>query len=542
MPRCPAKDYADRCRAVELERDGLSRVEIGQALQRPERWVRRALGRYDEHVGVESLRDRSSRPHYSPGKTPVEIEQAMCQMKQAHANWGRRQIAKQLRWQWRDDAARQRWAREGRVRCVLGRHPELRPAVAPTERRPPRQIDYLSCNLIWAADIHQTRLADGSVWETLHWLDLHSRYELGQMTGQCLTEDMVARSFLTTAQQHGLPWLLKTDRDKLFCDPNGLPSLLGRLLAAVRVEHLLMPKRQPWWNGVLERYICTCRQEVCLPAQGDGDQLNQAMEAQRCFYNQQRCHSRCADRPPATCYQPSTRCIPADLDLAQLPLTLQPTILTRQVQASGRVALAGRSLPFSRRYAQQTITVTVDGWSATAQAQDGWQRSWDLHPGAQMPPPAALPAQSPKPLTRKVDLRGCITLSGRLYYLGIAWVRQTMTLQPQGSCWSVSFPDGSSKTLPDPQLLPPRHQPSPRLHTPPSQPPQSSAFQTRRVTKTGQFTFHHRFYYAGIAHRGTNVYVTPVSDGLAVYTTDYAWITTCPWKADLHPDKPLCPT
>jgi hypothetical protein len=35
-------------------------------------------------------------------------------------------------------------------------------------------MDYLECNLLWAADIHQTKLEDGSVWETVHWIDLHS--------------------------------------------------------------------------------------------------------------------------------------------------------------------------------------------------------------------------------------------------------------------------------------------------------------------------------------------------------------------------------
>src|SRR5512136_361788 len=115
MPRCPARDYADRCAAIELQQRGLRQCEIAATLQRPVRWVRRTVGRYEAVVGVASLCDHSSRPQRSPQRTPPEIEAAICALKEAHAVWGRRQIAKQLRWQWRDDPVRQGWVSVGRV-------------------------------------------------------------------------------------------------------------------------------------------------------------------------------------------------------------------------------------------------------------------------------------------------------------------------------------------------------------------------------------------------------------------------------------------
>lgn len=544
MPRCPPKDYEDRCKAVKLHQNGRSRREIAKELGRPERWVIRTLNRYDPQVGLASLRDRSSRPHRSPNQTPAEIEAAICALKQAHPTWGRRQIGKQLRWQWRNDPERRAGITESRIRCVLARHPELAPPAPKTARQPARQIDYLECNLLWGADIHQTRLPDGSVWETLHWLDLHSRYELGQLTVARLTEELVVQSFLTVAEQHGLPRLLKTDRDKLFYDPGGLPSPLGRVLAFLGVEHLLMPKKQPWWNGVVERYIRTCRAEGHLPAQGEEVQVSQAMEAERIFYNEERCHSRCADQPPATHYQPSPRRLPADFDLRQVPLALQPIVVTRQVQKSGRVAVAGDSYPFSRHYAGQTITVTVVGWQATAQAADGWQRTWDLQARRTIPVTTPPPPAAPQPLTRKVNRRGSISLHGRCFYVGISWSGQTLVLQPQGASWQIVFPDGSSKDIPDPKLLPPPG-PRPTRARPPTVSERVSvegALPTRRVTKTGQIAFHNRLYYVGIAHCGESVHVVPLSEGLAVYNSDHAWIRTCPWKSDDQLDKPLCPT
>ena len=545
MPRCPPKDYVDRCEAIKLDKKGLSRRQIAQALGRPERWVRRTLARYDPQVGLESLGDRSSRPHHSPNRTPAEIEQAICDLKQAHLHWGRRQIGKQLRWRWRDDPDRLRWVSEGRVRCVLARHPEIAPPATEEERPSHRQIDYLECNILWGADIQHTKLADGSTWETIHWLDLHSRYELAQVTAACLTEEIVVQSYLLAAQRYGLPLLVKTDRDKLCYDAtSGLPSNLTRVLDALGVHHLVMPKKQPWWNGVVERYIQTCGQEVHLPDEGDSDQVNEAMEAERRFYNEERCHSRCNDRPPSTVYQPSARQLLPDFDLTQVPITLQPTVVTRRVQASGRVSLGGHTYPFSRRYAGQTIAVAVDGWSATARAEDDWQRPWNLRSSAQQPPADPLPPFPPKPLTRKVNRRGCISINRYLYYLGIAWVGQTVTVQREEDAWSVNLPDGSTKTLPCKHLVPrPHRQPTPpRPRTPPNQQPEPAAFQTRRVTKTGQIAFHHHLYYVGIAHKGTTVHAVPTPEGLSVYNMDHAWITTCPWKQTHQPDKPLCPT
>jgi hypothetical protein len=541
MPRCPAQDYADRCRAVELRQQGLRQVEIAQALQRPARWVRRTFARQKRPDDLASLRDRSSCPKRSPGRTPAEIEQAICELKQTHPLWGRRQIARQLRWRWQKDAQRLAWVSESRVRRVLAHHAELQPVPPAPEAKPARQIDYLACNLIWAADIQETHLADGSTWRTLHWIDLHSRYLLGQLTVQELSEALVVESFLAVARQHGLPVILKTDHDGLWFNAStGLPSLLTRIVTALGVYHLLVGPRQPWWNGVVERFVRTCREETHLPEQGDA--FPQALEATRSFYNSERCHSRCHDQPPDTIYQSSSRRLSPDFDPAQVPITAEPTVITRQVQAHGRINLCGRTYFFHRRYAGQTITVTVNGWSASAQASDGWQRTWDLRPAAEQPPAIPPPTLPPPLLTRRVNLRGNVILNSYLYYVGIAWIGQKIHIQRDGDRWQVTLPDGSTKTWPCKHLFPqPARTAAPAKPAPP-QPRDLTPFQTRRVTKCGQVAFHNRLYYVGVAHKGQTVGVTPTPEGLAVYTTNAAWITTCPWKDGQQPVKPLYPT
>ncbi len=174
---------------------------------------------------------------------------------------------------------------------------------------------------------------------------------------------------------------------------------------------------------------------------------------------------------------------------------------------------------------------------------DGWQRTWDLRSPAQQPPADPPPPSPPKPLPRQVNRRGCISINRYLYYLGISWAGQTVTVQREEQAWSVSLPDGSTKTLPCKHLVPqPHRQPTPpKPKTPPSTQPEPVAFQTRRVTKTGQIAFHHRLYDVGIAYKGTMVHVAPTPEGLSVYNMDHAWITACPWKQLHPPDKPICP-
>jgi hypothetical protein len=49
------------------------------------------LGRYADGP-IDSLRDRSCRPHHSPRSSPSEIEQAVLAIRTAHPAWGGRKI------------------------------------------------------------------------------------------------------------------------------------------------------------------------------------------------------------------------------------------------------------------------------------------------------------------------------------------------------------------------------------------------------------------------------------------------------------------
>ena len=66
--------------------------------------------------------------------------------------------------------------------------------------------------------------------------------------------------------------------------------------------------------------------------------------------------------------------------------------------------------------------------------------------------------------------------------------------------------------------------------------------QKRILELSREIEFHNHLYYVGIAHRGQAVQAIPATEGLAIYTADHAWITTCPWPTAAKPDEPLGPT
>ncbi|MGY3678338.1 helix-turn-helix domain-containing protein [Streptomyces sp. TE33382] len=84
-----------RFRAVVEVLDGSPVAEVarryGTARQSLHTWLRRF-----REGGRDGLKDRSRRPHSSPSRVPVDIELAICQLRQSYPKWGARRIAHEL--------------------------------------------------------------------------------------------------------------------------------------------------------------------------------------------------------------------------------------------------------------------------------------------------------------------------------------------------------------------------------------------------------------------------------------------------------------
>jgi transposase InsO family protein len=73
--------FAGRLLIVQREREGWKQAHIAKAMGISRKCVRTWLDRYAEE-GEDGLHDRSSRPHTSPARTPVEVEEAIVALRE----------------------------------------------------------------------------------------------------------------------------------------------------------------------------------------------------------------------------------------------------------------------------------------------------------------------------------------------------------------------------------------------------------------------------------------------------------------------------
>lgn len=84
-----------RFRAVMEVLDGAPVAEVARRYGTSRQSVHTWLRRFREG-GRDGLKDRSRRPHNSPSRVPVEVELAICQLREAYPRWGARRIAHEL--------------------------------------------------------------------------------------------------------------------------------------------------------------------------------------------------------------------------------------------------------------------------------------------------------------------------------------------------------------------------------------------------------------------------------------------------------------
>ncbi|WP_415840785.1 helix-turn-helix domain-containing protein, partial [Nocardiopsis rhodophaea] len=84
-----------RLRAVAEVLDGAPIADVARRYATSRQSLHTWLRRFREG-GRDGLRDRSRRPRTSPSRVPVEVELAICQLRQTYPKWGARRIAHEL--------------------------------------------------------------------------------------------------------------------------------------------------------------------------------------------------------------------------------------------------------------------------------------------------------------------------------------------------------------------------------------------------------------------------------------------------------------
>jgi len=344
------------------------------------KWLRRFKA-----TGVQGLHELSRRPHQSPAKTALALEEQIVRLRQAHPAWGGRKLAARLK-----ALGFTGVPAPSTITGILHRHglvtPEASAAATPWQR-----FEYAHPNDLWQMDFkgHFATLS-GRRCHPLTVLDDHSRYLLAlqacpnerTLTVRTHLESLFGRYGLPRRMlmDNGSPWG-GTHSEHCFTPLTVWLMRMGIQIAHGRAFH-------PQTQGKEERLHRTLEVEVLR-----GRTFHDIAECQNAFvpwretYNHQRPHEALAMDVPASRYRASTRAMPATLPAIEY----DTTDIVRYVAGNGRISFKQRLCPVPKALVGLPVALrptTTDGLFAVYFCH---QKVCDFNVSGQPDPDSASP-------------------------------------------------------------------------------------------------------------------------------------------------------
>jgi putative transposase len=231
-------------------------AEICRALGYSKPWLYKWLKRYDP-VNPAWAQSRSHAPHHLTAKTPQAVECLVCEIRQrlVQTRYAQRG-AFAIQWQLQQlgvQALPEIWT----INRILHRH-----GLAGQRRYQPRGTPYPALAAQLPHQVHQLDLVGpryltgGERFYGLHLIDVYSHaVALAAVPSKQATD--VVEALVAGWQKLGRPRYLQVDNELSFRGSNRHPrsfGLLIRLYLYLGVEVVFIPEREPWRNGVIERF------------------------------------------------------------------------------------------------------------------------------------------------------------------------------------------------------------------------------------------------------------------------------------------------
>jgi transposase InsO family protein len=297
--------------AVLLE--GRSAREVASAHGISKSWIYELIARY-RTGGYEALEARSRRPRSCTHETPVEIVQAIVQLRLQLAadghDAGPATIAYHLAK--RIDGVPSR----ATIWRILKREGLI---TAQPQKRPRSSLIRFQAELpneTWQTDITHWQLAAGEHVEILNLIDDHSRLFLGSEAYPTTKAQDVVDSFHKAASLHGLPASLLSDNGAVFtASPRRGKVLLQSELERLGIASKNSRPYHPQTCGKIERLHQTLKRYLAKqkPAKSLA-QLQSQLDTFVHYYNDIRPHRALNGRTPLQAYSARIKAKPADRD------------------------------------------------------------------------------------------------------------------------------------------------------------------------------------------------------------------------------------
>ena len=285
---------------------------------------------------ADALADRSRRPKHSPGRTDAAVEEQVVALRAAHPAWGARKLKRRL-----EDLGRDGLPARSTVHGILLRR-GLIDAGQSAAHTAHQRFERHAPNELWQMDFKGHFATAAGRCHPLTVLDDHSRFNL--VLSACVNEQLetVKQALIDAMRLYGMPLSILCDNGPPWgsfgADGNWTTLAAWLIRRGVGVAHgrPLHPQTQ----GKDERFHRTLKAEaIGTRVFRDLPHCQEAFDAWREVYNQQRPHEALDLAVPISRYSPSDRTYPE----TPPPVEYGPGDQVRKVTGKGCVSYGGQS-------------------------------------------------------------------------------------------------------------------------------------------------------------------------------------------------------
>lgn len=273
--------------------EGRSVKEVCEAHDISRSWLYELIGRYRE-VGDDGLKPRSKRPHSSPTRVSVVIEDEIVALRKELTDLGVDAGAHTIHYHLQRRHRRRRTAvpSVATIWRVLTRRGFVTPQPQKRPKSSWRRFQAELPNECWQADTTHWALADGTDVEILNVIDDHSRLLVASRAFGTAKAADVVETFHQGASELGLPASMLTDNGAIFTatSRNGTCAIELELLT-LGVDYKHSRPYHPQTCGKIERFHQTLKRWlVRQPLAEDLTDLQQHLDRFIEIYNHHRPH------------------------------------------------------------------------------------------------------------------------------------------------------------------------------------------------------------------------------------------------------------
>jgi transposase InsO family protein len=302
--------------------------------------------------GLDGLLPRSRRPHSSPDRTPIEVEDEIVRIRkeQAEQGWDNGAVTIQYWLSKRGFSA----PAVSTINRILVRRGLVEPQPRKRPKSANKRFQFTERNGCWQADAFDWQLADGTRVAVFQILDDCTRMDLDDLAAIAETSAGAVAAFLRAVERYGPPALFLSDNGVAFSGRiRGWVSDLEKVAAALGCRTIQSSPYHPQTNGKNERVHFTCQQWLRAQPRADTlTELQQQLDRYRELYNNVRPHQALGMKTPAEAAAQAAVAAPGP--------AVKPTprsVRRLKVKAGGDIATRDWALSVGRKYAGRTVIV-----------------------------------------------------------------------------------------------------------------------------------------------------------------------------------------